>query len=207
MQCGATGTAAASAVWVERSGTLVGHWAARGNRDAADGVTFDIDAPAAAASSFELTLPPGSEAQLDGGSLVAERTAAKGDGVYVIRPLGGRRRLRIAASTAGAGAATLAALRQDVDYEYSERGVDVTAQFRIDAVGAPLARLAIDLDPALTIVEARLADRRLTWTEATATKPGSKRAVIDFDPPLFGVGRSVYLRALAPAQVGKRHVL
>ena len=203
----------ATAVWVERPGTLVCQWSAVGVRDAGGGVTFDVQSPLAAASSLILTLPPGHE--LKDNAAVKTSPAAKPatttaspptESVYEIRPLTPRRRLRIVSARAASAAAPRYALRQDTDYDYSERGVDLTTQLKIDAVDEPLSKLELEYDPGLVIVDARLPDRRLTWTDQEPpTSP--RRTTIEFDPPLFGTNRTVLIRALAPAQVGKRHVL
>jgi len=203
------GTAAdgATSVWVDRPGTLVGKWTWLGKVDAAGGIVFELAAPIAAVSEMSFTLPPDREAQLDGATLVSVGKPTAAGAKFSIRSLNERRRLRIVGVAEQRRLPVLTALRQNVDYEYSERGIDVSAQLRIDAVGEPLRRLEIDVDPTLIIVDARLTDRRLTWADVPVPKSPLKRIAIDFDPPLFGAGRTVLLRALAPAQVGKRQFL
>lgn len=196
-----------AAVWVERGGTIVGRWSLRGRNDPAGGMNFDLASFAAATTSLTLTIPVGYEIKIDGSMLAADTAPKNGPATYVVQGLSQRRRLRISAAAATGVPQRPTAVRQDVDYEYAERGIDVTAQFRIDAVNEPLERIEIELDPSLTLVDARYGEKRLSWSDVVGAKPTPKRVALEFDPPLFGVGRTVMLRALAPAQVGKRHAL
>lgn len=196
----------ATAVWVERPGTLVCQWSSSGVRDAVGGVVFDVHSPAAAATSLALTVPAGFELQDAVAPALPQGTAQAKETTYEIRPLTQSRRLRIVSTRGGSAAVPRNPLRQDADYEYSERGIDLTMQLRIDAVDEPMAKIELEYDPGLTIVDVRLPDRRLTWTDVEPL-PTPRRTIIEFDPPLFGAGRTVMIRGMAPAQVGKRQAL
>jgi hypothetical protein len=198
-------------VWVDEPGVLVADWTLIGRVDDAGAATFDVVSPAAAVSSFELTMPAGYELQAPG--VFRERAAsgtakASADVVETLRQFGPQWRLRIVAVAEDPSSRRLPLLRQDTTYEYSERGVEATVQLRIDAVAEPLARLEFDADPTLTIVDVRRPDRRPNWFVTPAAKAGQpNRVTIELDPPLFGTNRTVLVRALAPAQIGKRHNL
>lgn len=196
----------ATAVWVERPGTLVCQWSSSGVRDAVGGIVFDVQAPLAASSSLSLTLPENYELQDATAVKLPAATSQTKETTYEIRPLTPRRRLRIVSTRTALSSAPRYALRQETDYEFSERGVDMTVQLRIDAVDEPLSKLDLEYDAGLTIVDARQGDRRLTWSEVEPA-PTPRRMTIEFDPPLFGAARTVLIRGLGSAQVGKRQLL
>ncbi len=87
-------------------------------------------------------------------------------------------------------------MRQNVSYDFSPRGVDVTAQLHIDVQGKPLRQLTVDLDPRLRLVAAHSADKDIPWTASDAPAGGT-RVVLDLPEPISGTGRTVRLSALA----------
>ena len=89
-----------------------------------------------------------------------------------------------------------ALLRQTVSYEFSPRGVDVTAQLQLDVQGKPLRQLTVELDPRLRLVAAHCADKDIPWTASDAA-PGGTRVILDLPEPISGTGRTVRLSALA----------
>src|SRR6185295_15874707 len=105
----------------------------RGKTDSAGGVVFDLNVPRAAASAFVLAVPANREVQTDDSMSILEATKVGESVKYGLGPLVDRGRLRLVPKAVDGAIRNLAALRQDVDYEFSERGIDVTAQFRIDA--------------------------------------------------------------------------
>ena len=256
---------------VDRDDTLRFSWKQRVVRESADVVSLFVDFPHCPVVSLTLELPEAYDVQR--GEYVLERSEKPKDGrfAWTLLAAGGRLRVRFAKREAELDLRRNG-VRIDSAYDFTERGVELTAQLRIDALHAPLETITLELDPGLTLVDARLPDRRITWfalTEApapaapaapvpkpvatkpadsktapprptvTATKPAPKatgtksaaapaakpsatvpavvakpaaapaarpqRYVLEFERPLVGAGRTLFLKAVAPLVVGRRH--
>ncbi|MCE9607172.1 MAG: hypothetical protein K8U03_19985 [Planctomycetia bacterium] len=194
-------------VLVERSGVLAFDWKLRTVRDASEGILIPLDTPPCAATSLSLRLPATFDVQR--GDYVVEGPVSAVDGMNVwnIRSAGGRLKLRLAKRKDPALVGQQNLVRQEVAYEFSERGVEVTAQLRIDALQSPLDKIELNFDPTLTLVDARLTDRRLSWIAAPAPTGGRQKITIEFDRALQGANRTLFLKAVAPLVVGRRITL
>lgn len=253
---------------VDRDDTLRFSWKQRVVRESADVASLFVDFPHCPVVSLTLELPEAYDVQR--GEYVLQRSATPKDGRYAwtLLAAGGRLRVRFARREAELDLRRNG-VRIDSAYDFTERGVELTAQLRIDALHAPLETITLELDPGLTLVDARLPDRRITWfalpeapapaappaatkppvpnptppkPTAAATKPapqaaGTKpvsaataaptpkpastapaavarpvaaaarpqRYVLEFERPLVGAGRTLFLKAVAPLVVGRRH--
>jgi hypothetical protein len=194
-------------VLVERSGVLAFDWKLRTVRDASEGILIPLDTPTCAATTIALRLP--ATFDLQRGEYIIEGPVAAGGGINVwnVRSAGGRMKLRLAKRKDPTFAGQQNLVRHEVAYEFSERGVEVTAQLRIDALQSPLDKIELLFDPTLTLVDARLPDRRLTWAATPAAADAKQKVTLEFDRPLQGANRTLFLKAVAPLVVGKRVML
>jgi hypothetical protein len=182
-------------VLVEKPGKLMLSWSLRGERGPHGELVFPFELPHCATNRLVLELPKELVPSADRGMVEAAMAAAAGRKEWRIE-LGGSNRSVVRLAPAGA---TLqqppALLRQSVSYEFSPRGVEVTAQLHFDAQGQPPRQLAIELDPRLRLVAARSADRDIPWTAAKSA--AGTRVVLDLPDPVALGGRTVRLSALA----------
>lgn len=196
-------------VLVERSGTLAFDWKLRAARDASEGILIPLDVPICAATTITLRLPAAFDVQrgdyiVEGPSAQPPGTDADGTSTWIVRASGGRLKLRLAKRKDPALSGQQNLVRHEVAYEFSERGVEVTAQLRIDALQSPLDKIELIFDPTLTLVDARFPDRRLSWITVPAAPGQRQKTVIEFDRPLQGANRTLFLKAVAPLVVGRR---
>lgn len=191
-------------VLIDRSGVLAFDWTLRTVRDASEGILVPIDTPICAATSLLLRLPATFDVQRGDYVVEGPVAAAGGTNVWNVRSAGGRVKLRLAKRKDPAFVGQQNLVRHEVAYEFSERGVEVTAQLRIDALQSPLDKIELNFDPTLTLVDARLPDRRLTWIAGPAAPGARQKITLEFDRPLQGANRTLFLKAVAPLVVGKR---
>ncbi|MBI1899732.1 MAG: hypothetical protein HYS13_01300 [Planctomycetia bacterium] len=98
--------------------------------------------------------------------------------------------------------------RQQSNYELSHRGLEMTAEFTLDIQERALADWTVELDEGLQLVEARVGESSLAWSElgspAGGAAGGPAQVRLNFPWPMSGVGRVVRLSAIAPLEAGKR---
>ncbi|MGC3971556.1 MAG: hypothetical protein QM775_30695 [Pirellulales bacterium] len=256
----------------DRDDTLRFAWKSRFERESADAVAVYLDFPHTPVAQLTLELPEAYDVQR--GDYVVQRSPRVVDKRYTwtLRGAGGRWRVRFAKRDSVQDIRRNG-VRIESAYDFTERGVELTAQLRIDAVHAPLDTVTLDLDPGLTLVDARLPDRRITWYAAevppptapskpvapkqpnakpalapkpSASKPAAaakpadakakptpitstpasqptavanrpaaanssagvaRRYVLEFERPLVGTSRTLFIKAVAPLVVNRRHRL
>ncbi|MBN8624195.1 MAG: hypothetical protein J0M17_01775 [Planctomycetes bacterium] len=238
---------------VDRDDTLRFAWKQKVDRESAEAAALYLDFPLVPVAQLTLELPEAYDVQR--GDYVVERGAKTTGGRYTwtLRAAGGRWRVRFARRDAVQDVRRNG-VRIDSSYDFTERGVELTAQLRIDAVHAPLETVTLDLDQGLTLVDARLPDRRITWfagdvpraaapsngtakpanvkpanttpagkapqngkpggaaakpaaAATAAPAPGVRRYVLEFERPLVGTSRTLFIKAVAPLVVDRRHRL
>ncbi|HTU25170.1 MAG TPA: hypothetical protein VMF30_07220 [Pirellulales bacterium] len=171
-------------------------WSLRGQRGPQGELAFAFDLPRCATNHIVLELPDAFVPVAEHGVVEAGPQVAPGIVPWRIEA-GGIHHLVVRLSKADSPAPQPPPLlRQEVAYEFSSRGVDVTAQLHIDVEGAPLRQVTLQLDPRLQLVAARLADRDIPWT-ASDGATGRTRVVLDLPDPIAGAGRTIRLSALA----------
>lgn len=196
-------------VLVERSGTLAFDWKLRAARDASEGILIPLDVPICAATTITLRLPAAFDVQrgdyiVEGPTAQTAAAGAEATNIWIVRAAGGRLKLRLAKRKDPALSGQQNLVRHVVAYEFSERGVEVTAQLQIDALQSSLDKIELSFDPTLTLVDARFPDRRLSWITTPAGPGQRQKTVIEFDRPLQGANRTLFLKAVAPLVVGRR---
>ncbi len=183
-------------VLVNQPGQLKLTWSLRGERGPQGELAYPFELPRCATNHLLLELPESLIPNVDRGVVEAGPPVPSGSKAWRIE-LGGIHRAVVRLTKAGAAAQQPPALlRQNVSYEFSPRGVDVTAQLHIDVQGAPLRQLTVELDPRLRLVAAQSADKDIPWTASDAAGGGT-RIVLDLPEPISGIGRTVRLSALA----------
>lgn len=189
-------------LYADRNGSVDFKWSQSVARDSLDVPALTMRLPQSPAVRLTLETPDGIDLQAVGGMRDAPQAgSAAGLRRWTIQTGGGDLRLRFQPAGNGRAAVSPATVRQNLHYELSERGVELTAELRIDAIPLPLDTLDVVVDAGLTLVDVSVVDRRAVWTAPA----GNQRTVtITFDKPLHGTARSVLLRAIAPIAVGSR---
>jgi len=174
-------------------------WSLRGERTAAGAVKFSLRLPDCGLARMELETPAGFELSADGGIVLLKSAADKGPLRWSV-DFGGHEQLilRVASADAASRRRPLTLLRQALTYEFSSRGIDVTAQLRLDVHGEPLTRAALDLDPGLNLISAKYGEQAIPWSSTTDTESGRSQVVLEFAEPMTGTGRVLQLAAVAP---------
>jgi len=190
-------------VLTPRSAALHFDWSLRGRRTASGSVKFDLKLPTCVCSRLTVDLPAALAASADVPVLSQTAGAPAGLRRWQV-DLGGRDRLTLtaAAEERPGERRNLTLLRQSISYEFSPRGVDVSAQLKLDVHSEPLTRLVIDLEPGLSLVAVHHGEASVPWTLTDeAGKP--RRAVLVFAEPLSGPGQLLQVSAVAPLVGGK----
>ncbi len=166
---------------VTHSGTLKFHWSLRGQRETGGTLAFALDLPACPSNQLRLTLPPDLTPTTEQG-LVSPMPVADSNGAAsaVARQwdieLGGQHQtlLRVAKQNLFRDVRPLTLVRQSSGYDFSARGVQLSAELTLDILGEPLRRVPLLLDEPLTLVTARYGETQIPWTEdpVAAAKPG-----------------------------------
>ena len=106
----------------------------------------------------------------------------------------------------------LTLVRQSMVYDFSPRGMQLSADLKLDILGEPIQRIGLLLDQSLALVTARYGGTQLPWYEtdpagkkiASADAPaqnrhsGTRRVVVELPEPLHGTGRVLRLGFVAP---------
>ena len=193
-------------VLVERSGRLVLDWSLRGDGLSSGAALFRFLLPRAPISQLRVDLPKNHLATTDAGLTVRSSAAEAGLNRWAIE-LGGRRHLnlRVLSEEAARQRRQLTLLRQALTYEFSPRGIDVSAQLRLDVHSEPLQTVRLEVDQPLRLVSARYGEVDIPWS---ARESGSVSTItLEFPEPLSGVGRVIRLAAVAPLTLRTSHRL
>ena len=188
---------------VDRGGSLSMAWSLAGRRDA-DAASFAMELPPCPVCRFSLDLPLGTTPTVDRGMVLGSRPAGEEMRRWDIE-LGGhnRLRLRIASSDAVGRATRLAVARQSMVYDVSLRGVEISAQLKLEAYDEPLRQATLRLDPQVRLVNALCGDAPAPWS--VESPPGSPmtRVVVTLPEPIRDGAGLLRLRALAPLATGE----
>jgi hypothetical protein len=185
-------------VLVEQSGKLSFAWSMSGRRDAGGAMVFSCEFPACPVSVFRLDLPENLTPASDKGLVSGGKESVDGRRRWRIY-LGGNCRfhLRIAASGAANARPPLALLGESSVYEFSPRGIDVSAQWKIQTHNEPLEKIVVLLDPGLQLATALLGETALTWTIEPLPGDAGSRAVLSLGEEIKDAERILRLCALA----------
>lgn len=189
------------AVVVASSGQLKLDWSLRSRREATGPASFQLQLPACPAITLLLDLPEELIPVPERGVVAGNSAAEKGRLQWRIE-LGGQNRLamRLAPRDSKDRPPAPIHVRETVTYDLAPRGVDVTAQWKLDVDGEPLRRLEVELEAGLRPVSVRYGDTGVAWSVVRAAKSDadSTRVALEFPEPILGADRVVRMAAVAP---------
>jgi hypothetical protein len=189
---------------VEHSGRLRFTWSLAGRRDSAEAVVFAFELPPCPINRLALELPLGLTPSLDRGLLVTSGPAGEELRRWEFE-LGGHDRfhLRILQSGAAGQPRRLALVRQSMVYDLSLRGVEVSAQLKLEAYDQPLRQVTVAMDPQLQLVTALCGEAAAPWSVVSPPGAAMKRILLTLPAPIRDGGGVLRLRGLAPLLVGE----
>jgi hypothetical protein len=187
------------AALVDRTEPMLLDWSLRGHRDSSGILHFQLDLPKCPENSVTLDLPAGMIPSTPHGQATADAETDGSRKRWRIE-LGGHHQaeLRISPSDADSERRRLPLIKTSTSYEFSVRGIDVTAQWKIEVQHDPLRHITFTLDPGLRLISARHGETALAWTTTRDKESGRWRVVLELPEPLRGQGRTIRLTALAP---------
>ncbi len=192
------------AVLVKAPGQLGFNWSLRGRRDVTGPIAFQLQLPACPATTLFLDLPEDRVPVVERG-IVADKTAAGAGRLKWRIELGGLNRLalRLAPRDSGVGPPKPVHFREALTYDVSIRGVNVSAQWKLDVRGEPVRRLEVELDAGLRLLTARYGDADIAWSTLEERDSAPTRLALEFPEPVLGADRVVRLAAVAPLVADK----
>jgi hypothetical protein len=185
-------------VLVEQSGKFSFDWSMSGRRDAGGAMVFSCEFPACPVSVLRLDLPGNLTPASDKGVVSGGKESVEGRRRWRI-DLGGNCRFHLYIAAAGAANARppLALLGESSVYEFSLRGIDLSAQWKIRTHDEPLEKIVVLLDPGLQLATALLGETALNWTIEPLPGDAGSRAVLSLGEPIKDAERLLRLGALA----------
>ena len=230
------------AIRIAESGRLQFGWTLHGQREPGNGVVFALLLPRCPSTQMLLTLSADLVPLVDQAIVTAipDPSPVRGKGgersrsADVEKPrtrlwridLGGQNlaTLRIVGSDSVHESRPLTLVREAVTYEFSPRGLQLSAELKLDVLHEPIRQIPLELDRPLSLVTARIGDVQVPWSEVDADddespantlldkvaaiadelpvllpwRSRSRRIVLQLPEPLHGAGRVVRLGAVAP---------
>ncbi len=187
------------ALMAPRSGRLFLEWSLVGRREASEALVFAPELPAAASNLMILDLPENVAPTIDRGLI--EGSASGDDGMRRWRiQLGGNTCFRLWISATGERKPfrPLALLRESRTYDCSLRGVEMSAQWRIQSHNGPLHEIPILLDSGAQLISARMGEETVAWSVSPTQEGSGTRLLLRLPEPIRGVERMIRLAAIAP---------
>ena len=176
----------------------------RGERTASGAVAFRLELPESPVARLTVEVPPGFEVAADQGIVSQQAKSSERSNRWTVE-LGGHNRLtlRVVSEEGARERRRLTLVRQALEYQFSLRGVTVSAQLKLDVHGEPLERLSVDLDPSLRLVGARYGDQNVPWSALTDVETRVSHVILQLPERIVGTGRVVQLSAVCPLTSGK----
>lgn len=189
---------------VKQSGRLDFDWSLRGSRETLGGVRFEIQLPPCPASRLQITMPDDRIPLVSVGIVLRGKPSLPGMRTWTIE-LGGENRvsLRIAPQEDPEGHSRLTELREELFYNFSPGGLQVTVNLRFDLLGQPLSQFRLRVPSQLTLLSIQDGDAAVNWGEVASKQKGIKEYVVEPEAPLRGLDRELVLEALASIRLDK----
>ncbi|MCE5269479.1 MAG: hypothetical protein LLG00_16505, partial [Planctomycetaceae bacterium] len=186
---------------VDRAGRLCFEWSLAGRNDTDDALSFDLELPVGLGNRLDLELPAAASVVVDRGIAIGGENAGSGLRRWEIEwGNNGICRLRILRKgESNAARPQLALLRESRTYECSLRGVDVSAQWRVEAHNRPLREITLLLDAGLQLVSAQLGETEIPWRAVPASDREPARVLLRLPEPISDCERVIRLGAIGPA--------
>ena len=193
-------------VWSEHSGQLLCTWSLRGRRDPLGTLEFPLELPACPSNRLTLDLPKGLVPSVERGVVLPEGTGGDASPRWRIE-LGGHHRVRLRLAPSEAPGTKLKAntVRQETTYEFSARGVGVSAQLWFDVPGESMRQVVLRPDAGLQLTAAQYGELPVPWSVVPGSAKGAEtRIVLELPEPVRGFSRSLRLAATAPLEIDRR---
>ena len=192
-------------VAADRPGHLQLAWSFRGRKGPGEAVEFACELPECPVNELTLRLPKNLSPLVEHAILVPDATSDAQDTVWNIH-LGSQNRfvLRIVSSELLVGGQKRATVRQAETYHLEPRGLELTSQWTLNAADVPLEQIALEMDPSLRLLSARLGQSPVDWSILEPQSEGHKqRVVLRLAEPIRGPGKVLRLKSAAPLQLSK----
>ena len=192
------------AVLVEKSGRLEFDWSLAARRDSGDVSCFAFEMPPAAANRLFVELPKESAPSVDRGLIIGSELSGERSRRWRIE-LGRLGRFNLLVVPAGTEVGRpLALLRESRTYDCSLRGLEVSAQWKLQVHNEPLERVTVLLDPGLRLVSARLGESMIPWSAVPAADGGSTQIELRLPEPIRDAERVIRLGAIGPVVLDRK---
>lgn len=192
---------------VARRGTLRANWTLRGRREESGDWGFTLALPVVPSSRLSLELPRAVIPWVESGIVSELPGASKVTRIWQIE-LGGRTATRLLLVPAAADQKLpRAVVRQNMVYDFSPRGLELTSRLTLDFGSSPMDHLDVELGAGLHLLDARMGKASLTWSRRPMRPNQPEQVALEFPEPLSGGSRVVHLRAVAPLRLGERVTL
>ncbi|MBN2294698.1 MAG: hypothetical protein JXM70_19875, partial [Pirellulales bacterium] len=114
--------------------------------------------------------------------------------------LGGHNRLKLRFVRSGATGDTSPAvnLTQSLVYDFNERGLEVSSDFRLDVPNVGIDRIELTVDSPLRIIRAQCGDQPVDWSEISDADGKTGRVSLELPETVHGTGRSIQVLAYGP---------
>ncbi len=182
-------------LFVDRSDRLSVQWSLAGQRDSSGVLLFLFEIPAAASNRLFVELPNALMPKIDRGLILGSKAVDAQSRCWQIE-LGGNDRLQLRVVPVGAAHShrQLALLRESRTYDCSSRGLEVSAQWKLQVYNEPLQRISVLLDPKLQLMSAHLGDVAIPWSAARKADGGT-RITLRLPEPIRDTDRVIRLGA------------
>lgn len=190
------------ALYADRSGTVEFNWSLANSQVADEPWTYELSFPRSPASRIELTLPADMTPSMEGAIISEPQADGEAERLWTIDLVGeSAGRLRLLKNDGAKASQPLVLFKPRLTYELSSRGLQLSAECRLDVHGGSIQRLEFDLDPTLTLLSAKAGDTPISWSVARGKVDGdSQRIIVDFPEPLQGLNHLLRLVAVGPLE-------
>lgn len=190
-----------TAVFVPQAGKLTASWSLRGRRQSVESLEFNLEIPKAPVSTLSLDLPQSLTLLSDVGVVIGPLPSKRAKHQRWRLELGGHHtaKLKVTLGESSGQNKGITLLRETLTYDFSLRGLEVSAKLDLETLNRPRQTIELELDPGLRLIAARFDDIPLDWTVVSPDRPAAKgRVVLQLPEPILGTGRVLSIKALAP---------
>lgn len=194
---------------VKKSGLLRGTWTMGGKRDARGNYTFNLVLPACGTKRFELVVPNGYRPEVEQGSLIKSEASSPGETVYDFALSGERScKLFIESLEKNQHLSPDMDVQQRTLFDVSERGVNVTVDFKLNLQDAKPSLLQLKCPKGLRVVEVLLDGKKVNWETSTSAQLKEAEALgatvinIPIPPEYKSKSPSITVQGITPLVVG-----